>query len=99
MSSIQYGSKPLHVPLGKIYLFGDVHNCADKLTSVLSQIEPLITPDDHIVFLGDLVDRGEQAALTIEILVNLVRKYPDQVFFVKGNHDWMLQNFLLTSNQ
>jgi hypothetical protein len=99
MIDIQYGSKPLHHPLGKIYLFGDVHNEADKLMDVLDQIEPLITPEDHIVFLGDLVDRGTQAALTIEVLVDLVRKYPDQVFFVRGNHDWMLQNFLMTGNQ
>lgn len=99
MIDIKYGSKPLHYPVGKIYLFGDVHNEADKLMSVLDQIEPLITPDDHIVFCGDLVDRGPQAALTIEVLVDLVRKYPDQVFFVRGNHDWMLQNFLATGNQ
>jgi len=99
MTDIQYGSKPLHTPLGKIYLFGDVHNEADKLMDVLDQIEPLITPDDHIVFLGDLVDRGSQAALTIEVLVDLVRKYPDQVFFVRGNHDWMLQSYLMTGSQ
>jgi len=99
MSDIKYGSRPLFTPAGKVFLFGDVHNCADRLMDVLDQIEPLITPEDHIVFLGDLVDRGEQAALTIEVLVDLVKKYPDQVFFVRGNHDWMLQNFLMTGNQ
>lgn len=99
MIDIQYGSKPLHFPLGKVYLFGDVHNEADKLMDVLDQIEPLITPEDHIVFLGDLVDRGTQAALTIEVLVDLAKKYPDQVYFVRGNHDWMLQNYLLTGSQ
>jgi hypothetical protein len=98
MSNIQYGSRALHQPLGKIYLFGDVHNEADKLMDVLDQIEPLLTPDDHIVFCGDLVDRGEQAALTIEVLVDLAKKYPTQVFFIRGNHDWMLQNFLMTGN-
>jgi len=98
MINIQYGSRPLHYPIGKIYLFGDVHNEADKLMDVLDQIEPLITPDDHIVFCGDLVDRGEQAALTIEVLVDLCKKYPDQVFFIRGNHDWMLQSYLMTGS-
>ena len=98
MIDIQYGERTLHCPVGKVYLFGDVHNEADKLMSVLDQIEPLLTPDDHLVFCGDLVDRGLMAALTVEVLVDLCRKYPDQVFFVRGNHDWMLQNYLLTGN-
>jgi hypothetical protein len=96
--SIQYGSRPMHSPLGKIYLFGDVHNEADKLMDVLDQIEPRLTPEDHIVFCGDLVDRGKQAALTVEVLVDLCKKYPDQVFFVRGNHDWMLQSYLMTGS-
>lgn len=99
MSKPRYGSKPLHTPAGKIYMIGDVHNEADKLMEVLDQIEPLITPDDHIVFCGDLFDRGAQAALTLTVLVDLCKKYPDQVFFVYGNHDFMLRNFLLTGSQ
>lgn len=98
MSDIKYGSRPLFTPAGKVYLFGDVHNEADKLMDVLDQIEPLITPEDHIVFLGDLVDRGAQAALTMEELVRFARKFPSQVYFVRGNHDWMLQNYLMTGN-
>jgi predicted MPP superfamily phosphohydrolase len=98
MIDIKYGARPLHYPVGKTYFFGDVHNEADKLMSVLDQIEPLITPDDHIVFCGDLVDRGVQAALTIEVLVDLTKKYPGQVFFVRGNHDWMLQHYLMTGS-
>jgi 3',5'-cyclic AMP phosphodiesterase CpdA len=98
MSVTQYGRLPLHEPKGKIYLFGDVHNEADKLMDVLDQIIPLITPDDHIVFLGDLVDRGPQAALTVEALVDFTRKYPDQTYFVRGNHDWMLEDYLKTGS-
>lgn len=98
MSTTQYGRLPLHTPKGKVYLFGDVHNEADKLMDVLDQIIPLITPDDHIVFLGDLVDRGSQAGLTIETLADFAKKYPDQTFFVRGNHDWMLEDYLKTGS-
>jgi calcineurin-like phosphoesterase family protein len=95
---MKYGAKPLYYPVGKVYLFGDVHNEADKLLQVLEQVEPLITSDDHIVFCGDLCNRGGQAAKTIEVLVGLAKKYPTQVFFVRGNHDYMLANYLLTGS-
>jgi len=95
MTDIQYGKRPLYNPAGQIYLIGDIHNEAVKLMDVLGQIAPLIKPEDHIVFLGDLFDRGPHAALTVEVLVNFVHTYPDQVFFVKGNHDDMLQSYLM----
>ena len=75
-----------------------MHNESDKLDSVLAQITLEIESDDHIVFCGDLVDRGREATRTIESLVQLCRKYPDQVFFIEGNHDWMLRNYLQTGN-
>ena len=93
MSNIQYGSRPLHTP-ARIFLFGDVHNEADKLMSVLDKITPEVGPEDHIVFCGDLVDRGPDAALTLETLVELCKRFPTQVFFVEGNHDLMLRDYL-----
>ena len=98
MINIQYGAKTLYFPLGKIYFLGDIHNEAVKLMDVLAQIAPLIKPEDHIVFLGDLFDRGPHAALTLETLVNFARTYPDQTFFVRGNHDYMLQHYLMTGS-
>jgi hypothetical protein len=94
-----YGSRALFTPAGKVYMIGDIHNEATKLREVLDQILPLLTPDDHIVFCGDLINRGGQAALTIEILVDLIRKYLNQVFFVRGNHEWMLQHYLMSGGQ
>lgn len=96
MSDIKYGERPLYSPTGNIYLLGDVHNEADKLIDILDKVESLIAPEDHVVFLGDLVNRGLQAALTIGVLVDFAKKYPTQVFFVRGNHDWMLQRYLVT---
>jgi len=95
--SIQYGSRPLYTP-EKVFLLGDVHNEADKLMCVIDKLTPQVTPNDHIVFCGDLVDRGKEAALTIETLIALCRSHPDQVFFVEGNHDWMLRNYLSTGS-
>jgi hypothetical protein len=93
MSIIQYGSRPLFSP-AKIYLIGDVHNEADKLMCILDQIEPLLKEEDHIVFCGDIVDRGSQPALTIETLVDLCRRRPKQVIFIEGNHEEMLRIYV-----
>lgn len=97
MPNVQYGGRPLFTP-GKIYLFGDVHNEADNLMDVLDQIEPLLKPEDHIVFCGDLIDRGREPAMTIDTLISLAKRYPTQVVFVEGNHDWMLRNYLETGS-
>lgn len=93
MSETQYGSRSLYTP-EKIFLLGDVHNEADKLMSVVDKITPQLGPNDHIVFCGDLVDRGAEAALTVEALIDLCRRFPEQVFFVEGNHDLMLRDYL-----
>lgn len=97
--SIQYGKLPLQYCFGKTYYIGDIHNEGDKLMSLIDQIEQDFTAEDRIVFLGDLIDRGIMAALTIGVLVDLNRKYPGQVFFVRGNHDWMLQHYLMTGRR
>lgn len=94
MSNIQYGSRPLYTP-EKVFLLGDVHNEADKLMGVIDELTPQVGPKDHIVFCGDLWDRGIDAALTLEALVDLCRQFPTQVFFVEGNHDLMLRDYLL----
>lgn len=94
MSDIQYGSRPLYTP-EKVFLLGDVHNEADKLMSCLDQFTAEVGPNDHIVFCGDLWDRGPSAALTLEVLVDLCKRFPTQVYFVEGNHDLMLRDYLL----
>lgn len=90
---MQYGRRPLHTP-ERVFAIGDVHNEGKKLEVLLEQLIPQIKPGDHVVFCGDLFNRGKEPALMIHLLVELVRKFPEQVFFVEGNHDWMLRNFL-----
>lgn len=95
LEKVKYGKLPLQHCEGKTYYIGDTHNEADKVMSLLDQIEPDFTDKDRIVFLGDLINRGTQAALLIAVLVDLIRKYPGQIFFVYGNHDWMLKHYLM----
>ena len=91
---MQYGKRPLYNP-ESVYVIGDVHNKGHKLRSLLDQILPLMTEKDHLVFAGDLNDRGEDFPLVLEITSELLLKYPNQVFFVSGNHESMIMKWYL----
>jgi hypothetical protein len=40
------------------FVIGDIHGNLPALTDLLGQVEPLLTRDDTLVFLGDYIDRG-----------------------------------------
>jgi serine/threonine protein phosphatase 1 len=66
-----------------IWVIGDVHGCADPLIELLGKLE--LTEYDHVVLLGDLIDRGPASARVIE----LVRE-KDHIHTIKGNHEYMM---------
>lgn len=59
-----------------LYIIGDVHGCYDTL---LSLIEKLPNKNAKLVFVGDLIDKGEKSAQVIE-------------YVKKNNHDCILGN-------
>lgn len=67
-------AKPRHaMPEGtRVYAVGDVHGCLDELNRLLDAIDDDLSQSDvqsHLIFLGDLVDRGPQSAGVIERIV------------------------------
>jgi serine/threonine protein phosphatase 1 len=76
----------------RVYAVGDVHGRLDLLDDLIARIEA----DDrargaaqtHIVFLGDLVDRGADSAGVIDRLIGLAETRGD-VRFICGNHEEM----------
>lgn len=81
-------------PSGKrAYAIGDVHGRLDLLEDILLQIEEDIgdRPDksNHIVFLGDLIDRGPSSRGVIEKLIDY-RPDNAQCHFIMGNHEEVL---------
>ena len=82
---------------GVIYAVGDVHGRHDLLVRLLERIFEDAAAFDttpKIVFLGDYIDRGEQARETIEALVELARRPEAETIFLMGNHEQMLLRFL-----
>jgi serine/threonine protein phosphatase 1 len=79
-----------HAP---IFAIGDVHGCAPELHRLLAELP--LTKDATLVFLGDMVDRGNYTREVIETILDLEKKY--KVVALLGNHEDMMLEFLAQS--
>ncbi len=75
----------------RVYAIGDIHGRHDLLTNLLDRIgehTESLPPSRslHIVFLGDIVDRGPQSAEALELLYDL-HSSSDSVIVLLGNHE------------
>ena len=74
------------------YAIGDIHGERRALAELLGQIEPLLSIRDHVVFLGDYIDRGPETRGVVERLLQLREAAPCPVRFLLGNHEqWLLR--------
>lgn len=71
---------------GRLIAIGDVHGCDHALEELVKVIVP--TPDDRLVFVGDLIDQGRDSAAVLNRLIEL--KQHCQVVLIQGNHEEML---------
>ncbi|MEP9401769.1 metallophosphoesterase family protein [Sphingomonas sp. VNH70] len=75
----------------RIYAVGDIHGRYDLLRQMIDRIgehsATLPPPRSlHIVFIGDLIDRGRQSAQVLEFLHDLQTR-SDRVIVLLGNHE------------
>ena len=76
-----------------LYVIPDIHGAYDLLKLILKQILPLRKSDggkDHLVFLGDYIDRNIHSIEVIDLLIQIKKAYPNQVHFVMGNHEQLV---------
>lgn len=64
-------------------IIGDVHGCLRELTSLIQTLNP--THDDTVVFVGDLVDKGDDSPGVIRFVRELSQRH--RVVVVEGNHE------------
>lgn len=69
---------------------GDIHGCAATLEVLLDRLAP--TPDDHLLFVGDYIDRGPDSKDVIDQLLDLREDVP--CTFLRGNHEAMMIDYL-----
>lgn len=90
-SAIKRPIETARVPDGaRVYAIGDVHGRNDLLQSLLDQIARDDTArgaaETQIIFLGDLVDRGDDSAGVIETAMAL-KTSGRSIRFLLGNHE------------
>lgn len=69
---------------------GDIHGCAKTLEALVERIDP--TEDDHLVFVGDYIDRGPDSKRVIDYLLEL--KEDVECTFLRGNHEALMLGYL-----
>ncbi len=80
---------------GRTLAIGDIHGCSVALDVLLSKME--LTPDDTLVVLGDVVDRGPSTRKAIDRLFEI--RQICNLIFIKGNHEEMMLNALETGDR
>jgi serine/threonine protein phosphatase 1 len=74
------------------FVVGDVHGRLWLLKQLIEETG-IDTKNDKIVFLGDLIDRGENSPGVVEYVTKL-KKENKNVITLRGNHEQMLLDFI-----
>lgn len=69
---------------------GDIHGCLTTLDALLHRLSP--TDDDHLIFIGDYIDRGPDSKGVIDRLLTLGERY--RCTFLRGNHESLMLDYL-----
>jgi protein phosphatase len=89
---------------GGFDIIGDVHSCFDELVELLHKLGYTVSEraDGHfdlqapegrrLIFLGDLIDRGNKAVPVLRLVMDLVKA--ELAFCICGNHDDKLYKYL-----
>lgn len=82
---------PPAVPDGlRVYAIGDIHGRADLLRDLLGQIDrddqARPPAETHLIFVGDLIDRGPASAEVVDLVMAVAEKRPFTRLLM-GNHE------------
>ncbi|KAJ1948894.1 hypothetical protein IWQ62_006826, partial [Dispira parvispora] len=66
---------------GRLIIIGDVHGCDEELEALLDKVQATGSEQDHVIFVGDLVAKGDHSKLVVEKARSLGASC------VRGNHD------------
>lgn len=85
-------------PARPLYVVGDVHGRLETLEDLLRLIDADVPArgarNPVLVFVGDLVDRGEDSAPVLARVQTMCANLPDNIVCLMGNHERMMLDFL-----
>lgn len=73
----------------QIFAIGDVHGCFETLEQLLTKWN---ADNEQLIFIGDLIDRGEQSREVVQLAMKLSTDYGAVV--IGGNHEDLLLEWL-----
>ena len=76
-----------------IYAMSDIHGHYDEFIESLSKVD-LTDTDNRLLLLGDYIDGGSQSFQVILKIIELEKKFPDQVITLLGNHEEYFSEWL-----
>lgn len=79
--------------MSKIYVMSDIHGHYDEFIESLSKVD-LSDTDNRLILLGDYIDGGSQSFQVISKIIELEKKFPDQVITLLGNHEEYFSEWL-----
>lgn len=83
-----FGKLAVIPPKGVLFVVGDIHGEQDSLEEILDFIfSGFDRSRDHILFLGDYVDRGNEGLEVIERLFELKLSLGKRLVLLRGNHE------------
>lgn len=70
--------------MSRVILIGDLHGCLREAKHLLELCKA--TPEDHVVFLGDLIDRGPDSAGCVDLAMRIEARQKKPACIL-GNHE------------
>lgn len=79
----------------RAYVVGDIHGCLEEASRLIDFIVngQKLNEDDHLIFLGDYIDRGSNSKGVIDYILNLRKEQITNVHCLKGNHEEIFLQF------
>lgn len=74
---------------GRTAVVGDLHGDFGTCKIIIDNFHRSFEAGtlENVVFLGDIMDRGDSSALTLLEVLSFFNKYPGRVYIIRGNHE------------
>jgi serine/threonine protein phosphatase 1 len=81
--------------LTRTLVVSDIHGCYDKWIALLKKVE-FNPKSDHLILLGDYVDRGKQSKEVVDHIAQMVQA--GEAIALRGNHDQRFMEWATHNN-